>query len=95
MQNYTFYHQTRRLTLFIMICVDIFTTGPSCSKHRLFNELVNRSTRYVFYDFVIKYTDTFCRKNERSFCTAKASHIFSTKNTGVYEICFFEILTKR
>ena len=34
-------------------------------------------------------------KNERSFCTAKASHIFSTKNIGVFEILPFEILTKR
>ena len=28
-------------------------------------------------------------------CTAKASHIFSTKNNGVFEIFTFEILTKR
>ena len=49
MQNYTFYHQTRRLTLFIMICIDVFTTGPSCSKHRLFNKLVKRLTRYQLY----------------------------------------------
>ena len=28
---------------------------------------------------MIKYTDSFCLKNERSFCNAKASHIFSTK----------------
>ena len=27
----------------------------------------------------------------RSFCTAKASHIFSTKNIGVFEILLFEI----
>ena len=33
-------------------------------------------------------------KNERSFCNAKASHIFSTKNIGVFEILKFEILTK-
>ena len=32
------------------------------------------------YDFIIKYTDIFFVEiNERSFCTAKASHIFSTK----------------
>ena len=29
----------------------------------------------------------------RSFCTAKASHIFSTKNIGIFEILTFEILT--
>ena len=37
----------------------------------------------------------FVEKNERSFCNAKASHIFSTKNIGIYEILTFEILTKR
>ena len=36
----------------------------------------------------------FVEKNERSFCTAKASHIFSTKNTGIFEILIFEILMK-
>ena len=37
----------------------------------------------------------FVEKNERSFCTAKASHIFSTKNIGEFKILTFEILTKR
>ena len=31
----------------------------------------------------------------RSFCSAKASHIFATKNIGVFQIPVFEILTKR
>ena len=30
----------------------------------------------------------------RSFCIAKASHIFSTENIGIFEILTFEILTK-
>ena len=47
----------------------------------------------MFYDFITKYTEIFCRKNERSFCTAKASHIFSTKYIGKYQILTFEILT--
>ena len=34
-------------------------------------------------------------RNERSFCIAKASHIFSTKSIGVFQILMFEILTKR
>ena len=54
---------------------------------------VKRSTRSVFYDFITKSTDIFCRKNERSFCSAKASHIFSTKNIGKFKILTFEILT--
>ena len=29
-------------------------------------------------------------KNERSFCTAKASHIFSIKNTGIFQFLTFE-----
>ena len=33
--------------------------------------------------------------SERRFCIAKASHIFSAKNIGVFEILAFEILTKR
>ena len=37
----------------------------------------------------------FVEKNEKSFCIAKASHIFSTKNIGIFEILTFEILTIR
>ena len=52
------------------------------------------------YDFITKNTDIFVEKNfvetnERSFCTAKASPIFSTKNIGIFEILTYEILTKR
>ena len=44
-----------------------------------------RSTRSVFYDFITKYTDIFVEKNERSFCTVKAFHIFfNKKKNGVY-----------
>ena len=37
----------------------------------------------------------FLLKIERSFCTAKASHIFSTKNIGIFEILTFETATSR
>ena len=37
----------------------------------------------------------FVEKNKRSFCTAKASHIFSIKNIDIFEIVMFEILKKR
>ena len=37
----------------------------------------------------------FFSKDERSFCTAKASHIFSTKNIGIFEKLLSENLTKR
>ena len=37
----------------------------------------------------------FCWKNDRSFCIAKASYIFSTKSIGLLQILTFEILTKR
>ena len=33
----------------------------------------------------------FCRKNERSFCTAKAPLIFSAKNGSVFMYNMFEI----
>ena len=49
----------------------------------------------IYYHFISKYTDIFVEKNKRSFCTAKASHIFSTKNICVYLILMFEILTKQ
>ena len=37
----------------------------------------------------------FCWKNVRIFCSAKDSHIFSTKNNSVFVIFMFENLTKR
>ena len=52
----------------------------------------------MFYDLITKYTQCtlifFCLKNKRSFSTAKASHIFSTKNIGIFEMLTFEKLTK-
>ena len=37
----------------------------------------------------------FAERNVRSFCTAKAPHIFSTKNGSVFMYNMFEILTSR
>ena len=37
----------------------------------------------------------FIENNERCFCNAKASHIFSIKNIDLFQILIFEILTKR
>ena len=37
----------------------------------------------------------FFVEKKRSFCNAKASHIFSTKNIDIFEILRFEILTSR
>ena len=45
-----------------------------------------------------KVTNTllfFVEKNVRILCSAKDSHIFSTKNNSVFVILMFEILTKR
>ena len=48
---------------------------------------------------LVKYFTTlyFVEKNEKSFCTAKASHIFSTKKYWHFQIhvLTYEILTKR
>ena len=58
------------------------------------------STPYAFYGFIAKYNDIFCRKNEREafalqkLLSAKASHIFSTKNIGIFHKLRFEILIK-
>ena len=38
----------------------------------------------------LKYRQTY----RHCMCNAKASHIFSTKNNGVFEILTFEILKK-
>ena len=49
----------------------------------------------MFYDCIIKYTDIFVERNVRSFCSAKASEISSTKNIGIFQIFTFENLMKR
>ena len=43
-------------------------------------------------DFITKYSDIFCLKNERSFCNAKTSHIFSTKREAFMQklLTFFQ-----
>ena len=46
-----------------------------------------------FYDFITKYTDIFDEKNERNFCSAKASPIISPKILACLRYNF-EILTK-
>ena len=51
----------------------------------LLNELVKRSTRYMFYELITKYTDIFVEKMREAFAM-QASHSFSTKNIGVLEI---------
>ena len=58
----------------------IFTksSGPSCSK--LTMSLVNDSLKFTL---IRKYSDIFCWKNVNSFCSAKATHIFSAKNIRI------------
>ena len=64
------------LTLYIMTKNH---SGPGCSK--LTTSLVNVSLK--FQKFISEICQ-FCRKNVRSFCSAKASLIFSTKNISVF-----------
>ena len=47
----------------------------------------------MFYDFITKYTDIFVKKGKPLQC--KSFSYFSTKNTGIFQILTFEILTKR
>ena len=49
--------------------------GPGCSK--LTTSLVNVSLKFQM--LISQIRPYFCRQNLRSFCTAKASLIFSTK----------------
>ena len=57
------------------------------------------SLRHKFVKQVsAKVTNTlllFVEKNVRILCSAKDSHIFSTKNNSVFVIFMFEILTSR
>ena len=40
----------------------------------------------MFYNFITKYTDIFCWKNERSFCPASFSHFFNRKYWHIWDI---------
>ena len=53
--------------------------GPGCSK--LTSSLVNDTLK--FQTLISQIRQHFCRKNVRSFCSAKAFLIFSTKNISV------------
>ena len=65
-------------------------SGPGCSK--LTTSLVNDSLKFTSSDTQIrwnlhqvirKYAEIFCWKNVSSFCSAKATHIFSAKNIRI------------
>ena len=56
--------------------------GPSCSKLTI--SLVNDSLKFT--SSIRKYADIFCWKNVSSFCSAKATHIFSAKNIRILYI---------
>ena len=62
----------------------IISLTSSLRGQLVLNKLVKRSTRYVCYNFITKYTRIFFWKNERSFCNAKACHLFLTKKILVY-----------
>ena len=48
----------------------------------------------MFYNYITNTLIFFVEKNEKSFCTAKASHIDSTEIIGIFQILMFKILTK-
>ena len=57
------------------------STGPGCSK--LTTSLVKVSLK--FQTLISQICQYFLlKKNVRSFCSAKASHVFSTKNFSVF-----------
>ena len=55
-------------------------SGPGCSK--LTTSLVNVSLKFQM--LISEIHQYFLLKNVRSFCSAKASLIFSTKNISVF-----------
>ena len=61
---------------------NLWTSGPSCSK--LTTSLVNNSLKFTSSDTQI-YSN-FLLKNVSSFCSAKATHIFSAKNIRILYI---------
>ena len=66
-------------------------SGTGCSKHCYLNELIMRSTRLVFYDFITKYTKMFCcKKLEKLFHCKSFSHFFNKKYWHIWEIIFWK-----
>ena len=84
------------------ISIDIFVAFYFCGLQnwgQLFKALLAFTTslrrqliKYIV-DYIIKYAIIFCWKNVRIFCSAKDSHIFSTKNNSIFVIFTFKILT--
>ena len=65
----------------------------------ILNELVKRSTREVFYDFITKYTEILLKKNEEKLLHCKSFSHFFNKNCWhtniIVEKLPSENLTKR
>ena len=64
-----------------LLCIG-YKSGPSCSK--LTMSLVNDSLKFTLSDTQICWI--FLLKNVSSFCSAKATHIFSAKNIRILYI---------
>ena len=64
-------------------------SGAGCSK--LTTLLVKETLK--FQTLIAQIPNRFCRKNLRSFCSAKASRIFSTKNFSVFDYKVIKHLT--
>ena len=54
-------------------------SGAGCSKHCYLNELVKRSTHYVFYDCITRYIDIFVEKMREAFALQKLLTFFQQK----------------
>ena len=74
------------LKTLLLVCVVLhqtsYSSGSSCSK--LTMSLANDSLKFTSSDTQICWN--FCWKNVSSFCTAKATHIFSAKNIRILYI---------
>ena len=73
----------------LIVLILLKQSGPGCSK--LTTSLVNVSLK--FQTLISEICQYFLLKNQRSFCSAKASLIFSTKNISVFGYKVIKYLT--
>ena len=78
-----------------LISVDFALKGPVIQSILSLMSLLSGQLGKCFTTLLPNTMIYFVEKIERSFCSAKASHIFSTINIGLFQILTFEILTKR
>ena len=67
--------------------------GPVVQRAVSLTSLLRIILLTVLVDSIHNTLDNFCWKNVSSFCTAKATHIFSAKNFSIFVYHSMQILT--